>query len=121
MRKLLLLCALPCFAATDVYVAQASAGSNNGTSCGNAYAYTFFNTAGNWGGGYGVLSEPTPKCSYNFPPCGGGYDFPLKYGKSFGIADGAANTQMGLGILNIASVPSVGSIFNVSMKGIGWK
>jgi hypothetical protein len=34
--------------ANDIYIAQASAGSNNGSSCANAYAYSYFNTSGNW-------------------------------------------------------------------------
>lgn len=71
-------------------------------------------------GGFGVLSEPTPSCNFNFPPCNGGFDFPLKYGKSFGIADGAANTQMGLGIINVAAA-SVGNIFNFGANGLSWK
>ncbi|MEO6965568.1 MAG: choice-of-anchor Q domain-containing protein [Acidobacteriaceae bacterium] len=37
--------------AASVYIAQSSAGSNNGTSCANAYAYTFFNSSSNWGSG----------------------------------------------------------------------
>ena len=43
-----LACAAPL---ANVYIAQSSAGSNNGTSCANAYAATFFNTSGNWGSG----------------------------------------------------------------------
>lgn len=34
---------------SNVYIAQAAAGSNNGSSCANAYAVSFFNTASNWG------------------------------------------------------------------------
>lgn len=34
--------------ANDIYVAQAAVGSANGSSCGNAYAYTYFNASGNW-------------------------------------------------------------------------
>ncbi|MDR3559321.1 MAG: hypothetical protein P4L58_02895, partial [Candidatus Pacebacteria bacterium] len=34
--------------AADFYVAQAAAGSGNGTSCANAYVYTWFNNSGNW-------------------------------------------------------------------------
>lgn len=38
--------------AADIYFAQASAGSNNGTSCANAYSVTRFNTAdSNWTAG----------------------------------------------------------------------
>lgn len=35
----------------SIYVAQSSAGSGSGSSCANAKAATFFNTAGNWGAG----------------------------------------------------------------------
>ena len=45
---LLFLCASAASAANTVYIAPTSAGSNNGTSCGNAYAVSYFNTAGNW-------------------------------------------------------------------------
>jgi len=51
MKKLLLLFfILICsFArAEDIYIAQSAAGSENGTSCANAYAVTWFNTSGNW-------------------------------------------------------------------------
>lgn len=34
--------------AEDIYVAQTAQGAGNGTSAGNAYAQTFFNTSGNW-------------------------------------------------------------------------
>jgi hypothetical protein len=34
--------------ANDVYIAQTAAGSANGSSCANAFAYTYFNTKGNW-------------------------------------------------------------------------
>ncbi|MHB8616330.1 MAG: hypothetical protein ACYC93_09680 [Candidatus Acidiferrales bacterium] len=37
--------------AKDIYVAQNAAGAANGADCADAYAYTFFNTAGNWGTG----------------------------------------------------------------------
>lgn len=37
--------------ANDVYLAQNATGSANGSSCANAYAYTFFNASGNWGAG----------------------------------------------------------------------
>lgn len=38
----------PLLATNSVYIAQASQGSGNGTSCGNAEAVSYFNTAGNW-------------------------------------------------------------------------
>src|SRR5579884_1844485 len=37
--------------ANDIYIAQNAAGTANGSSCGNAYSYTFFNSSGNWGTG----------------------------------------------------------------------
>ena len=37
-------------ASNAVYIAQASAGGDNGTSCLNSYAITYFNTSGNWSG-----------------------------------------------------------------------
>jgi hypothetical protein len=50
---LVLLLSVPfCSAQTpNIYIAQSASGSNNGTSCANAYAYTFFNASGNWRGG----------------------------------------------------------------------
>lgn len=42
-----LLMSRPAFA-NDVYIAQAASGSANGSSCANAYAYTYFNASGNW-------------------------------------------------------------------------
>jgi len=35
--------------ANDIYIAQNAAGTANGSSCGNAYSYTFFNNGANWG------------------------------------------------------------------------
>jgi len=35
--------------ANDIYIAQSATGANNGSNCANAYPYTFFNAAGNWG------------------------------------------------------------------------
>lgn len=46
-------------AAADVYIAQTAQGSNNGTSCANAYAVTFFNTSANWGSGSGKIGPGT--------------------------------------------------------------
>ena len=40
-------CASFCFA-NDVYLANSSAGANDGSSCANAKAYTYFNSSGNW-------------------------------------------------------------------------
>lgn len=37
--------------ANDVYIAQAASGSANGSSCANAFAYTYFNASGNWTSG----------------------------------------------------------------------
>lgn len=39
---------VPAFATNAVFIAQVAAGGNTGTSCANAKAYTYFNTAGNW-------------------------------------------------------------------------
>ena len=50
--RLITIALLPFFAiaakANDVYIAQAAAGSANGSSCANAFAYNYFNTKGNW-------------------------------------------------------------------------
>lgn len=45
--------------ANDIYIAQTAAGANTGQSCANAYAYTFFNTASNWGTGAGQIGPGT--------------------------------------------------------------
>ncbi len=45
--------------AANIYIAQSAAGSADGSSCGNAYAYTFFNTSANWGGGNGQIGPGT--------------------------------------------------------------
>jgi hypothetical protein len=37
--------------AASIYIAQTAAGSANGADCADAYAYSFFNTGGNWGSG----------------------------------------------------------------------
>lgn len=42
-----LLCS-PVFATNAVYIGQASAGANDGTSCANRKAIAYFNTGGNW-------------------------------------------------------------------------
>ena len=45
-----LVSAVPVFAqASDIYIAQSATGGNNGSSCANAYAYSFFNSGANWG------------------------------------------------------------------------
>lgn len=46
--------------ANDIYIAQAGAGSANGSSCANAYPYSYFNTSSNWTSGTpsGVLIGP---------------------------------------------------------------
>lgn len=53
---LLIVLGCPLAYAEDLYIAQSSAGSANGSSCANAFAYTFFNTSGNWGAGAGKIS-----------------------------------------------------------------
>lgn len=45
--------------AGNIYVAQNAAGSANGSSCANAYAYGFFSTAGNWGTGSNQIGPGT--------------------------------------------------------------
>lgn len=45
--------------ANDIYIAQTAAGANTGQSCANAFAYTFFNTASNWGTGAGQIGPGT--------------------------------------------------------------
>ena len=42
--------------AKDIYIAQTAQGSGNGTSAANAYAVSWFNTAGNWGSGSSQIS-----------------------------------------------------------------
>ena len=44
---------------TDVYIAQTVAGAGNGSSCANAYAYTFFSTSRNWGSGSNQIGPGT--------------------------------------------------------------
>ena len=57
-------------AAADIYIAPSATGSNNGTSCSNAYSYTFFNTASNWGSGSGKIGAGT-----TVHMCAGTYSF----------------------------------------------
>lgn len=45
--------------APNVYIAQASAGAANGADCADAYAYSFFNTSGNWGAGTSQIGPGT--------------------------------------------------------------
>jgi hypothetical protein len=42
--------------AEDIYVAQKTAGIDNGSNCANAHSAIWFNTAGNWGAGVGKIS-----------------------------------------------------------------
>lgn len=76
MRKLLwlflLLIAKPAFATNAVYVGPSPAGSASGLDCGNAYSFSYFNTAGNW--------STTPTGTQIGPGttvhlCGGTYSF----------------------------------------------
>lgn len=49
MRVLLaFLCSAIAFGANSVYLGQASAGANDGSSCANQKVYTYFNSASNW-------------------------------------------------------------------------
>jgi hypothetical protein len=43
----------------NVYLAQTAAGSGSGADCADAKAYTFFNTASNWGTGAGQIGPGT--------------------------------------------------------------
>src|SRR5271157_1591702 len=45
--------------AGNIYVAQSASGSANGSTCANAYAYTFFNNGGNWGSGSSQIGPGT--------------------------------------------------------------
>jgi hypothetical protein len=55
----LLFAAIGIAGANDIYVAQSAQGANTGTSCANAYAYTFFNAASNWGSGASQIGSGT--------------------------------------------------------------
>jgi len=46
-------------AASNIYIAQSATGNANGADCADAYAYTFFNAAGNWGGGSNQIGPGT--------------------------------------------------------------
>lgn len=55
-RLLLLILAINVLAyGEDIYVAQAAAGTDNGSSCANAKSVAWFNTSANWGGGVGEI------------------------------------------------------------------
>src|SRR5690349_20464302 len=45
--------------AADVYIAEAAAGSNDGSNCSNAHAYGFFNDSTNWGGSTNQIGPGT--------------------------------------------------------------
>jgi hypothetical protein len=45
--------------AKDIFVAQSAAGSNTGTDCADAHAYTFFNSTANWGSGPSQIGPGT--------------------------------------------------------------
>ncbi len=46
-------------AAKDIYVAQTAQGGGTGANCSNALAYTYFNSAGNWGAGASQIGPGT--------------------------------------------------------------
>jgi len=46
-------------AASNIYIAASSAGAADGSSCANSRATSFFNTAGNWGGGGSQIGAGT--------------------------------------------------------------
>lgn len=52
---LVLLLAYIAASGADIYIAQVSAGADNGTNCANAHSAVWFNTNGNWGGGAGTI------------------------------------------------------------------
>ncbi len=54
-RLLIILALLVSLRAEDIYVAQTAAGSDNGTSAGNAHSLAWLNTGANWGGGAGEV------------------------------------------------------------------
>src|SRR5437867_2711294 len=43
----------------NIYIAQVATGLDDGSSCANAHAVTFFNTAGNWGVGASQIGAGT--------------------------------------------------------------
>ena len=45
--------------AKDIYLAQNTAGRGDGADCANAFAYTFFNDAANWGSGEAQIGPGT--------------------------------------------------------------
>jgi len=51
----ILLLALPVYA-EDLYVGQSAAGGDDGSSCANQKAASWFNTSGSWGAGVGKIS-----------------------------------------------------------------
>lgn len=57
----------------NVYIAQTAAGSANGSSCANAYAYTYFNTSGNWTSSVPSGTRIGPGTTVHL--CGGTYAF----------------------------------------------
>jgi hypothetical protein len=53
-------CVIPAGASlSNVYIAQTAKGASTGVDCANAYAGTFFNTAGNWGSGASQIGPVT--------------------------------------------------------------
>jgi len=45
--------------AANMYIAQSAVGAADGADCNDAYAYTFFNTASNWGSGSAQIGPGT--------------------------------------------------------------
>lgn len=124
--------------AADYYVAQTAAGSANGSSCANAYAYTWFNTEGNYAAGdtihlCGTISNPLTVqesgtsanplkivfetgAKISMPVCPGGGGFPdqgclATNGQSNLIIDGSPNDTP-CGYVNGTVVPCNGVIEN---------
>src|SRR3989344_4376791 len=46
-------------ASSNIYIAQSAAGSDDGSSCANARAASFFNSSGNWGTGTTQIGSGT--------------------------------------------------------------
>src|SRR5690348_8425802 len=79
MRVLLSVCCL--FAALcpakDIYIAQNAGGRADGADCDDAFAYSFFNDAANWGSGAAQIGPGTTVhlCGLVTTSNGSGYDY----------------------------------------------
>lgn len=82
--------------ATNIYIAQRAAGAANGADCADAYAYTFFNTTGDWGTGAAQIGPGT-----TVHLCG---TFSLSAGASLLTAQGSGTSGSPVTILFEAGV-----------------